>query len=542
MSDEPLAFQPVLYNMDRTGDHEALRELVRRYQELAVYDELETQLASLITIRHPERYLEPAEVKARAREHLGGCTPHDYGVWVHYPWSRRLVHLVREEEFIELRTSRNRYKITAEEQEALAVRIVGIVGLSVGQSVAITMAMERSCGELRLADFDRLELTNLNRLRAGVHELGLPKVILAARQIAEIDPFLPVRCFPEGITADNLDCFLLEDGPLSLLVEECDSLDIKVLCRERARELGIPVIMDTSDRGMLDIERFDLEPERPLFHGWVDLPSSAELAGLTAENKIPLILSILRGDTLSTRLRASLLEIGKSLTTWPQLASSVALGGAVAGDVCRRILLGARVPSGRFHVDVEALVAEPFLATPPSATPSAPPRLDDNQMKCLAAAVAPQLPTSSTLLERSRIEQLVAAAVRAPSGGNTQPWKFLFRDGRLYLFRDEALPSFLDLDRRATHLALGAAAENLVLEAHHLGLEVTTRTFPDPEDDQLVAVFCFHAVGVRGATDLEPHTCDHLATEIVRRQTNRRTRSTPAASSRRSRCAARGGA
>ena len=60
----------------------------------------------------------------------------DYGVWVHYPWSRRLVHLVREEEFIELRTSRNRYKITAEEQEALAVRAVGIVGLSVGQSAA----------------------------------------------------------------------------------------------------------------------------------------------------------------------------------------------------------------------------------------------------------------------------------------------------------------------------------------------------------------------------------------------------------------------
>jgi hypothetical protein len=143
-------------------------------------------------------------------------------------------------------------------------------------------------------------------------------------------------------------------------------------------------------------------------------------------------------------------------------------------------------------------------------------------MKRLAAAVAPQLPTSSALLERSRIEQLVAAAVRAPSGGNAQPWTFLFQDGRLYLFHDDAFLSFLDLNRYATYLALGAAAENLVLEAHHLGLEVTMRTFPNPEDDQLVAVFCFHASGVGGATDLEPHTCDHLAREIVRRQTNRR--------------------
>ncbi len=31
------------------------------------------------------------------------------------------------------------------------------------------MAMERSFGELRIADYDVLELTNLNRIRTGVH-------------------------------------------------------------------------------------------------------------------------------------------------------------------------------------------------------------------------------------------------------------------------------------------------------------------------------------------------------------------------------------
>jgi hypothetical protein len=25
--------------------------------------------------------------------------------------------------------------------------------------------------------------------------------------------------------------------------------------------------METSDRGVLDVERFDLEPDRPIFHG-----------------------------------------------------------------------------------------------------------------------------------------------------------------------------------------------------------------------------------------------------------------------------------
>jgi tRNA A37 threonylcarbamoyladenosine dehydratase len=53
---------------------------------------------------------------------------------------------------------------------------IGVVGLSVGQSVALTLALERSFGELRLADFDRLDLSNLNRIRAGVHDLNLPNV------------------------------------------------------------------------------------------------------------------------------------------------------------------------------------------------------------------------------------------------------------------------------------------------------------------------------------------------------------------------------
>ena len=51
---------------------------------------------------------------------------------------------------------------------------------------------------------------------------------------------------------------------------------MKVLLRERARELRMPVVMETSDRGVLDVERFDLEPDRPLLHGRMD--------GMTSDN------------------------------------------------------------------------------------------------------------------------------------------------------------------------------------------------------------------------------------------------------------------
>ncbi|MDX9751693.1 MAG: hypothetical protein RBT71_11475, partial [Flavobacteriales bacterium] len=142
-------------------------------------------------------------------------------------------------------------------------------------------------------------------------------------------------------------------GRLDLLVEECDSVDIKVLARLKARELGIPVVMDTSDRGMIDVERFDLEPHRPLLHGLLeDLDLTLVERPMTNLEKLPFMAKIVGLETISDRMRASIPELGKTIVTWPQLASGVALGGAVAGDLARRILLGEPVASGRSFADV----------------------------------------------------------------------------------------------------------------------------------------------------------------------------------------------
>src|SRR5205085_12245098 len=86
-------------------------------------------------------------------------------------------------------------------------------------------------------------------------------------EILEIDPFINVKLFNEGLTEANLNDFFLDGGKIDMLVEVCDGLDIKITSRFKARELKIPVVMDTNDRGMLDIERFDVEPDRPILHG-----------------------------------------------------------------------------------------------------------------------------------------------------------------------------------------------------------------------------------------------------------------------------------
>src|SRR5690606_13941879 len=138
------------------------------------------------------------------------------------PWLAKIVHILPEAEFVELRTAANRNKITEAERDILATKKEGVIGLSVGQSVALTIALERSCGEIRLADFDTLELNNLNRIRTGVHNLGIKKVYAVAREIAEIDPFLTTTCYTEGITEENINDFFTKGGKLDVVLDECD--------------------------------------------------------------------------------------------------------------------------------------------------------------------------------------------------------------------------------------------------------------------------------------------------------------------------------
>lgn len=320
----------------------------------SIIDHYHSQVGEWIKIQHPERSFTNEELKDRTKEFLSHPDS-PFGNWVFYPWLNSIVRILNEEMFYEVRTSRNHYKITPHEQRILKSKCIGIVGLSVGQSAAITLAMEHVGGTLRLADFDTLDLSNLNRLRAGLHQLGLPKTVIAAREIAQINPYLKVELFHEGVTPENALSFLQD---LDLLVEECDALPVKIQLRELAKTLRLPVIMDTSDRGMVDIERFDSEPERPIFHGKLSAFEGMDLKDLTKEDKSRLLFSLVDYPSASERARKSYAEIGKTITTWPQLASAVALGGAMMTDSARRILLNQPLKSGRYYVDLEELIGK----------------------------------------------------------------------------------------------------------------------------------------------------------------------------------------
>jgi tRNA A37 threonylcarbamoyladenosine dehydratase len=358
------AFKPSIFGNSTEKARATFDEWYRKRKDsLLIHDDFITQLKDLIKTRNPSRSLSESDYEEEINSYRVGRDLQNCGCWVYYPWSSRLVHLLGKSEFTELRTNRNRYKIMPDEQQVLEKKRVGVVGLSVGQSVAIAMTLERSYGLIRLADFDTLDLSNMNRIRTGVHNLGLPKALLTAREIAEIDPYVEVECFLDGLTEANIEHFLRGNDtrtPLDVLVDECDDLAMKVLMRQRARQLRIPVVMDTSDRGMLDVERFDLEPSRPIFHGITDDLEYRKLKGLTTEQKIPYVMKFIGGIENTPRMAASLMEIGQTISTWPQLASDVLLGGAIAAETIRRIHLRQFQGSGRYFVCPQEIISDPL--------------------------------------------------------------------------------------------------------------------------------------------------------------------------------------
>lgn len=511
--------QPVFLNLNEEEDVEQFQALIGEGHVSMVHDNFHDQLRELIKIQHPTVKLKDEDYTRLIESRLAGKDPMMDGVWVYYPWSKKLIHILDKKEFTEVRTNRNRYKITLAEQQSLEMRVIGIIGLSVGHSIALTIAMERICGELRLADFDTAELSNLNRLRTPLSNLGVNKSVVAAREIAEIDPFLQVKIFKMGLDKENMQDFFVGDQKLDILIEVCDGIDIKIQSRYKARELGIPVVMDTNDRGMLDVERFDLEPKRPVLHGLADGLDPETIKNLSNEEKVPYILRIIGADTISTRLKASMLEVEQSINTWPQLASSVTLGGALTTDVCRRILLNQYRESGRYYVDFEQLVGNDngkYTEAKELENPHRP--LERSVQAELIEKYFLDNAQGTYTLDDEQLQKIISAAIAAPSAGNNQPWSWVYSRDVLFLFHDQYRSwSWGDYYEMGAHIGLGAALENLRLQAQALKLRDQVAYFPGAEYGQLIAVIRFEPAG-----DSKNEQLISLSDQLFKRRTNRR--------------------
>ncbi|MGH9389951.1 MAG: Rv1355c family protein, partial [Vicinamibacteria bacterium] len=227
---------------------------------------------------------------------------------------------------------------------------------------------------------------------------------------------------------------------------------------------------------------------------------------------MPFVLRILGSERISTRLRASLLEIDQTIPAWPQLASAVALGGGLAAEAVRRILLGQEAPSGRYYFDLEEA-----LNPRPGWAPMVPSTWARSAV--LAPLSSIPAPEAAVSLDKDLVRRFVSQACLAPSGGNAQPWLWRWDDRTLALFRDPGRSSgLIDFEHTGSYVPLGAAAESLRLAARNEGLETLVRRFPDSGSSIHTASFHFFEAPVAG---VEERWGDSLSVHLGARHTNR---------------------
>jgi len=185
-----------------------------------------------------------------------------------------------------------------------------------------------------------------------------------------------------------------------------------------------------------------------------------------------------------------MLEIEERVISWPQLGSSVIMGAGKRCGLVRKILLNKIKGSGRFYVDEDTII--PFDLE--SADIVFESQVDVNREGLKSSDFQLEISRFNSQVQESKIpindlRSLLEAAHSAPSGGNTQPWKWVWSDSKLYLFHDKSLSlSLLNYSSYASMVALGCSTENLVLAAGKAGYSVEC-TLNTELDSPLIAGF-----------------------------------------------------
>lgn len=335
-------------------NNDLMQFLSRKKSKLLLVNYLDAQLEELFFIEKPKYKHTPyrkGQLDAYVRNNQ------KRSVFVYYPWRNSIVQMLNERAYNKLRTARNRNIITAEEQAEYRKGVVGIAGLSVGSSIFSTLVLTGGPKVLKIADPDVISVSNLNRIHAGIFDVGANKVEYAAKKAWETDPFLRIDNWKNGIDEESLVRFITEKPKLDIFVDEMDDIWLKLLARVVCKRYGIPVVMvtDNGDQVILDIERFDKNPRRRIFHGIFGNKPVEKLKEYAREHWWGAARNIIGEKLMTRRHKASIKDIGVTISGAPQIGTAAQLAGSVGAAVIRGILNNKPVKSGKFAIDTGSL-------------------------------------------------------------------------------------------------------------------------------------------------------------------------------------------
>jgi hypothetical protein len=355
LSSKQTEYKPVIFDLSKVSDQKILKSLIDEGKLLHATDDYEEELTELFGVNNPNLVYTPdfRKLVLNYIQELNTALPSwKQGRWVYYPWRSLIAHVLIEDDFFKVRTARNKNLINQAEQEKFYNSTAGIGGLSVGSSIAYALVLQGGPKNIKLADMDKLALSNTNRVLAGVDSLGVLKVEMTARRMYEVNPYMNIEVFPEGINKDNIESFF---SGLDIVIDELDNLAVKFLIRQQAKKNKIAVVMgaDNGDNAVIDVERYDINPDLPYFHGRLGDVTYEELSSLDKFGIGRTITRHIGPENVTIRMQESLLEMGKTIVSWPQLGGAALVNGASIAYCVRKILNKEELESNRAFVSLD---------------------------------------------------------------------------------------------------------------------------------------------------------------------------------------------
>ncbi len=348
--------QPHVLDPTLSAHQEQLTVYRRQAQVIDTYDQ---QVVELLELR---RHVQPdlATTVPTVTETIGER-------WVYLPWQQALVRTLPPAEYYELLTSRNAILLPPAQQRSLKGLTIGIVGLSVGSNVARTLVQTGLGQVFKLADPDRVSLSNLNRIQADLRDVGENKALVATRSLYQLNPYLTIEAFDQGLGPWQLRDFFGGQKPLSVIIDECDDLQLKLYLRLIARALQIPLVMVTDNAYSVTCEvyRFDLDKNLGDFKNLPDFRfddicqayQSVEPLQMSVAEEDAFIRSLVGEENLQAEMRLAAAERVKGrLSFWPQLGMTALVSGGIAGFLLTTLFTNTTPPLVKSSFAFKSLV------------------------------------------------------------------------------------------------------------------------------------------------------------------------------------------
>ena len=410
--------------------------------------------------------------------------------------------------------SRNIGWVTAAEQALLRTRTIAIAGMGgVGGSHLLTLT-RLGIGSFHLADLDTFELANFNRQAgASLKTLDAQKVETLANMALDINPELDIQLFPAGLDASNTAEFL---KGADLYVDGLDFFAVEARRRVFAScaQMEIPAIT-AAPLGM-GAALLNFLPGRMTFEEYFQLEGHPENEQL---------LRFFVGLAPAGLQQGYLVEpasIDLAGHKGPSTSMGCELCAGVAASQALKILLGrGKVLAAPHGLQFDAFSNRMAHTWRPGGNrhPLQRLALKIGRRKILNRPAAPQKAPEPSVDPGSVTEKILDHARWAPSGDNTQPWRFeiLGEDRFLIHGADTRDWCVYDLDGRASQIAIGALLENIDIAASGEGMDAVFHLREDtPETAPVIEVVL---AGKNGNASIE---ADPLLPYITLRVTQRR--------------------